>query len=75
MSDVQRSSGNKHFLKWVAAIRRGAELLSLPVMLMMVFSPYASAAPLSLQEAEAIALRQNPGLGVLAQKIAELRHQ
>ena len=75
MSDVQRSSGNKYFLKWVAAIRRGAELLSLPVMLMMVFSPYASAVSLSLQSAEAIALRQNPGLGALTQKIAELRHQ
>ena len=75
MSDVQRSSGNKYFLKWVAAIRRGAELLSLPVMLMMVFSPYASAVSLSLQSAEAIALRQNPGLGALTQKIAELRHK
>ncbi|AEM47072.1 outer membrane efflux protein [Acidithiobacillus ferrivorans SS3] len=77
MSDVQRSSGNKHFLTWVAAIRRGSGPLSLPVMLMMVFSPYASAsaAPLSLQNAEAIALRQNPGLGALTQKIAELRHK
>ncbi|SMH67814.1 Outer membrane efflux protein (fragment) (plasmid) [Acidithiobacillus ferrivorans] len=77
MSDVQRSSGNKHFLKWVAAIRRGSGPLSLPVMLMMVFSPYASASAvsLSLQSAEAIALRQNPGLGALTQKIAELRHK
>ena len=75
MSDVQRSSGNKYFLKWVAAICRGAGPLSLPAMLMMVFSPYASAAPLSLQGAEAIALRQNPGLGALTQKIAELRHK
>ena len=77
MSDVQRSSGNKYFLTWVAAIRRGSGPLSLPVMLMMVFSPYASAsaAPLSLQNAEAIALRQNPGLGALTQKIAELRHK
>ena len=33
------------------------------------------AAPLSLQSAEAIALRQNPGLGALTQKIAELRHK
>ena len=62
MSDVQISSGNKYFLKWVAAICRGAGPLSLPAMLMMVFSPsLASAAPLSLQGAEAIALRQNPG--------------
>ena len=61
MSDVQISSGNKYFLKWVAAICRGVGPLSLPAMLMMVFSPYASAAPLSLQGAEAIALRQNPG--------------
>ena len=75
MSDVQKSSGNKYFLKWVAAIRRGSGLRSLPVMLMMVFSPYASAAPLSLQSAEAIALRQNPGLGALTQKIVELRHK
>ncbi len=75
MSDVQISSGNKYFLKWVAAICRGAGPLSLPAMLMMVFSPYASAAPLSLQGAEAIALRQNPGLGALTQKIAELRHK
>jgi outer membrane protein TolC len=44
-------------------------------MLMMVFSPYASAVSLSLQSAEAIALRQNPGLGALTQKIAELRHK
>ena len=44
-------------------------------MLMMVCGPYASAAPLSLQSAEAIALRQNPGLGALTQKIAELRHK
>ena len=75
MSDVQISSGNKYFLKWVAAIRRGTGPLPLPVMLMIVFSPYASAAPLSLQGAEAIALRQNPGLGALTQKIAELRHK
>ena len=75
MSDVQISSGNKYFLKWIAAIRRGAGPLPLPVMLMMVFSPYASAASLSLQSAEAIALRQNPGLRALTQKIAELRHQ
>ncbi|MBU2854929.1 TolC family protein [Acidithiobacillus ferriphilus] len=75
MSDVQISSGNKYFLKWVAAIRRGAGPLPLPIMLMMVFSPYASAASLSLQSAEAIALRQNPGLGALTQKIAELRHK
>ena len=33
------------------------------------------AAPLSLRDAEAIALRQNPGLGVLTQKIAELRYK
>ncbi|AEK59615.1 outer membrane efflux protein (plasmid) [Acidithiobacillus caldus SM-1] len=44
---------------------------------MMALRPYASAsvAPLSLQNAEAIALRQNPGLGALTQKIAELRHK
>ncbi|QFG79215.1 TolC family protein [Acidithiobacillus sp. 'AMD consortium'] len=75
MTDVKRSSGNKYFLKWIAAIRRDTGLLSLPIMLMMVFSPYANAAPLSLQDAEAIALGQNPGLGALTQKIAELRHK
>ncbi|MBU2833837.1 TolC family protein [Acidithiobacillus ferriphilus] len=77
MSDVQISSGNKYFLKWIAAIRRGTGPLPLLVILMMALRPYASAsvAPLSLQNAEAIALRQNPGLGALTQKIAELRHK
>lgn len=44
------------------------------VLLLLSTTP-AWAAPLSLQDAEAIALRQNPGLGALAQKIAELRHK
>ncbi|MHB8211753.1 MAG: TolC family protein, partial [Acidithiobacillus sp.] len=44
------------------------------VLLLLSATP-ASAAPLSLQDAEAIALRQNPGLGALTQKIAELRHK
>ena len=44
------------------------------VLLLLSTTP-AWAAPLSLQGAEAIALRQNPGLGALAQKIAELRHK
>ncbi|WP_041638093.1 TolC family protein [Acidithiobacillus caldus] len=61
----------------MAAIRRGTGPLPLLVILMMALRPYASAsvAPLSLQNAEAIALRQNPGLGALTQKIAELRHK
>ncbi|MBU2739665.1 TolC family protein [Acidithiobacillus concretivorus] len=35
----------------------------------------ACADPLSLQNAQTIALRQNPGLGALTQKIVELKHQ
>ncbi|MGC9217218.1 TolC family protein [Acidithiobacillus sp.] len=44
-------------------------------VLLLLSTTLASAAPLSLQGAEAIALRQNPGLGALTQKIAELRHK
>uniref|UniRef100_UPI00261C682F TolC family protein n=1 Tax=Acidithiobacillus sp. TaxID=1872118 RepID=UPI00261C682F len=44
------------------------------VLLLLSATP-AWAASLSLQSAEAIALRQNPGLGALTQKIAELRHK
>ncbi|MBU2732841.1 TolC family protein, partial [Acidithiobacillus ferridurans] len=44
-------------------------------MLLLLAATTAGAVPLSLQSAEAIALRQNPGLGALTQKIAELRHQ
>ncbi|MHB1203380.1 MAG: TolC family protein [Acidithiobacillus sp.] len=52
---------------------RGNRLLA-GVLLFLSATP-AWAAPLSLQSAEAIALRQNPGLGALTQKVAELRHQ
>ncbi|MBU2722520.1 TolC family protein, partial [Acidithiobacillus ferridurans] len=44
-------------------------------VLLLLSATTAGAAPLSLQSAEAIALRQNPGLGALTQKIAELQHQ
>ncbi|OYV73359.1 MAG: transporter, partial [Acidithiobacillus ferrivorans] len=44
-------------------------------VLLLLSATTAGAAPLSLQGAEAIALRQNPGLGALTQKIAELRHK
>ncbi|WP_291523346.1 TolC family protein [Acidithiobacillus sp.] len=44
------------------------------VLLLLSATP-ASAALLSLQDAEAIALGQNPGLGAIKQKVVELRHQ
>ena len=44
------------------------------VLLLLSAAP-ASAALLSLQDAEAIALGQNPGLGAIKQKVVELRHQ
>ena len=44
-------------------------------MLLLLSTTLASAAPLSLQSAEAIALGKNPGLGAIKQKIVELRHQ
>ncbi|WP_423856194.1 TolC family protein [Acidithiobacillus ferrianus] len=53
----------------------GSRIRFLTGILLVLSATTVWAAPLSLQEAEAIALRQNPGLGVLAQKIAELRHQ
>ena len=53
----------------------GSRIRFLTGILLVLSTTTVWAAPLSLQEAEAIALRQNPGLGVLAQKIAELRHQ
>ncbi|MHB8445971.1 MAG: TolC family protein, partial [Acidithiobacillus ferrivorans] len=48
--------------------------LSVGVLLLLSATP-AGAVSMSLQSAEAIALRQNPGLGALTQKIAELRHK
>ncbi len=53
----------------------GSRIRFLTGILLVLSATTVWAAPLSLQEAEAIALRQNPGLGALAQKIAELRHQ
>ncbi|WP_163055394.1 TolC family protein [Acidithiobacillus ferrooxidans] len=44
-------------------------------VLLLLSTTLASAAPLSLQDAEAIALGKNPGLGAIKQKIVELRHQ
>ncbi|WP_226818890.1 TolC family protein [Acidithiobacillus montserratensis] len=44
-------------------------------MLILFVTATACGAPLTLPEAENIALRQNPGLGALAQKIAELQHK
>ena len=52
----------------------GGIRLSVGVLLLLSATP-AWAASLSLQSAEAVALRQNPGLGALTQKIAELRHK
>ncbi|WP_297468223.1 TolC family protein [Acidithiobacillus sp.] len=44
-------------------------------VLLLLSTTLASAAPLSLQSAEAIALGKNPGLGAIKQKVVELRHQ
>ncbi|MBU2819206.1 TolC family protein, partial [Acidithiobacillus ferrooxidans] len=44
-------------------------------VLLLLSTTHASAAPLSLQDAEAIALGKNPGLGAIKQKVVELRHQ
>ncbi|MBU2839690.1 TolC family protein, partial [Acidithiobacillus thiooxidans] len=44
-------------------------------MILCFSTAAACAEPLSLQNAQAIALRQNPGLGALTQKIVELKHQ
>lgn len=44
-------------------------------VLLLLSATSASAALLSLQDAEAIALGQNPGLGAIKQKVVELRHQ
>ncbi|WP_242947873.1 TolC family protein, partial [Acidithiobacillus albertensis] len=44
-------------------------------MLLCFSTAAACADPLSLKDAQAIALRQNPGLGALTQKIVELKHQ
>ncbi|MBU2768289.1 TolC family protein, partial [Acidithiobacillus ferrivorans] len=52
----------------------GSIRLSVGVLLLLSATS-AWAASLSLRDAEAIALRQNPGLGALTQKIAELRHK
>lgn len=44
-------------------------------MLILLVTATACGAPLTLPEAESIALHQNPDLGALTQKIAELQHK
>lgn len=60
---------------WASTPRWGWHAVVPAAFTLLLGSVTATAGSLSLGEAESIALRQNPGLAALSQKIAELRHQ
>ncbi len=65
---------DNNLLDWFLLIAKNRIWL-LAGVLLFFSTTAACAAPLSLHNAEAIALRQNPGLGALTQEIAELKHK